>query len=425
LAGSVLLSACGSSSSSSAAGGSSNASSSAPSGTITVAAPATGGSNLPALFLEAKAFEAANPGIKIKTESFPNQTFYSVLKTQLQGGGGPDVWVGTAGTGDQGSVLTFGQAGLAADLTSQPWASQVPAVAKSQYYSGGKLYAVPMDYVPYAWVYNVTNYKKWGVSTPKTLSEALSICSTAKGKGDIGFAIAGAVPANTGATAMMLAGSDVYSSDPTWDAQRAAGKVTFAGTPGWTKALEDFMSMYKANCFQPGSAGGTFDDLTRYLGSQQAGTVATPTESITTIEAAAHLQLNTYPSFGSTGGQVAFANFGNAIALNAHSSNKAAGEKFLAFLASAQGERIYAQADDNPTYADASGGTIPASLGLSGIAPLLKGDAKVVSWPPASWPNAAVYNALGTGVNGLMTGQTTVPDVLKAMDQAWTSGQSS
>ncbi len=428
LAGSVLLSACGSSSSSSSGGSSgsaSNASGGTPTGTITVAAPATGGSNLPALFLEAQAFQKANPGIKVKTESFPNQTFYAVLKTQVQGGGGPDVWVGAAGTGDQGSVIGYGKAGLDENLANQAWASQVPSVAKSQYYVGSNLYAVPMDYVPYAWLYNVASYKKWALSTPKTLSEALNVCSTAKTKGETGYAIAGAVPANTGLTAMMLAGSDVYSNDPTWDAQRAAGKVTFAGTAGWTKALEDFTSMVKAGCFQPGAAGGTFNDLTRALGSQQSGTVAAPTESIPTVESAAHLALNTYPSFGSTGGGVVYANFGNAVALNAHSSNKAAAEKFLAFLASAQGQRIYAQADNNPTYAQASGGTIPASLGLTGIAPLLKGGTKVISWPPASWPNSQVYNALGTGVSGLMTGQTTISNVLKSMDQAWTSGSSS
>ncbi len=35
------------------------------------------------------------------------------------------------------------------------------------------------------------------------------------------------------------------------------------------------------------------------------------------------------------------------------------------------------------------------------------------------WPNGEVYNALGTGVTGLLTGQKSVDDVLKAMDDAW------
>jgi raffinose/stachyose/melibiose transport system substrate-binding protein len=418
----ALVSACGGSS-----GSGSSSSTVAPvntaakvNGTITVAAPATGGSNAPALFLEAQAFEKANPGIKIKTESFPNQTFYSVLQTQLQGGGGPDVWIGNAGTGDQGSIIAYGKSGLAANLAAQPWASHVPSVARSQYYVGSALYGVPMDYVPYGWIYNPTDYKKWGVSIPQTMSQAVAMCTAAKRHGGVGIAIAGSVPANTGVTAMMFAASDVYATNPNWDAQRAAGKVTFANTPGWTKALEDFMTVYKAGCFQQGAAGGTFNDLTRLLGSQQAGTNAAPTEAIPTAVSFTHITLNAYPSYGSGSTKhLVYANFGNAVAMNAHSANKAAAAKFLAFLASAQGEQIYADADDNPTYAAATGGTIPAKLDITGIADSLKNNSAVIVWPPSNWPNGQVYNAFGTGVTGLMTGQTSIAAVLQSMDAAW------
>ena len=36
-----------------------------------------------------------------------------------------------------------------------------------------------------------------------------------------------------------------------------------------------------------------------------------------------------------------------------------------------------------------------------------------------SWTNPQVYQALGSGVTGLLTGQKTVDDVLKDMDAAW------
>ncbi len=39
--------------------------------------------------------------------------------------------------------------------------------------------------------------------------------------------------------------------------------------------------------------------------------------------------------------------------------------------------------------------------------------------PNASWPNPAVYEALGTGVQGLLTGQSTVDQILEDMDAAW------
>ena len=39
--------------------------------------------------------------------------------------------------------------------------------------------------------------------------------------------------------------------------------------------------------------------------------------------------------------------------------------------------------------------------------------------PNATWPNPAVYDALGVGVQGLLTGQKTVDQVLEEMDAAW------
>ena len=42
-----------------------------------------------------------------------------------------------------------------------------------------------------------------------------------------------------------------------------------------------------------------------------------------------------------------------------------------------------------------------------------------VGLPNASWPNPDVYDALGAGVQGLLTGQKTVDQVLEEMDAAW------
>lgn len=396
---------------------------STPHGTITVANLSSSGNDLTPLQDEANAFMKHYPKVKVKVEAIPDANYNAVLRTQLQGGGGPDLYESSAGTGDNAAVLTFGKAGLAANLAGQPWVSKIAPNA-SGYYSGKKLYGVPMDFTTYAYIYNVGDYKAWGVSPPKTLAQALQVCSAASSHGGVAFAIAGSVPANTGVYAMMLAQSDVYAKQPNWDTLRTHGKVKFSTSKGWATALNDFVKMYKANCFQPGASGGTFDDLTNLLGSAKAGTVASPTFSIPTIESAAHLTLNTYGAFGSGGEGGVLGNFGNAVSLNPHTKNLAAAELFLRFLANGTGQHIFATADGNPSYNQIKNGVIPSKLGLSGVATTLKKQATggTISWPPADWPNQAVYNALGTGVQGLMTGQTSVSAVLQSMDQAWSNG---
>jgi raffinose/stachyose/melibiose transport system substrate-binding protein len=391
------------------------------SGTITVADLSSSGNNLSPLQAEANAFMKKYPKIHVKMEEIPDANYNAVVKTALQGGGGPDLYRSSAGTGDNAAAQTFGRAGLAANLAGQPWVSKIPPNAAG-YYVGKKLYGLPMDFTTYAYIYNVADLQKWGVKPPTSLTQALAYCAAAKSHGGVAFAIAGAVPANTGVYAMLLAQADVYAKQPNWDTLRAHGKVRFATTKGWVQALNDFIKMNNAGCFEPGASGAGFDQLTTLLGSQQAGAVGSPTFSIPTIESAAHLTLNTFGAFGSAGYGGVLGNFGNGVSLNPHSKHVALDDAFLAFLAGGVGQHVFATVDDAPSFNQIKNGTIPAGLGLSGVAKSLKtqAEAGTISWPPASW-NQATYAALGQGVQGLLTGQTTVSAVLKSMDQAWTN----
>src|SRR3974390_2925736 len=56
---------------------------------------------------------------------------------------------------------------------------------------------------------------------------------------------------------MSLAVATVYGKDSHWNAELKAGTVSFDGTPGWHVALQEFVDMNTAGCFQPGAAGTT------------------------------------------------------------------------------------------------------------------------------------------------------------------------
>ena len=43
------------------------------------------------------------------------------------------------------------------------------------------------------------------------------------------------------------------------------------------------------------------------------------------------------------------------------------------------------------------------------------------NFPTIDWPNGKVYTDLGTGIQGLLTGQATVQQVLQQMDSDWTT----
>ena len=54
-----------------------------------------------------------------------------------------------------------------------------------------------------------------------------------------------------------IAAATVYGPDPHWSAKLRAGTVSFDGSPGWHQALQRFIEMNDAGCFEPGMAGVT------------------------------------------------------------------------------------------------------------------------------------------------------------------------
>ena len=141
-----------------------------------------------------KKFEAANPNIKVEINTA--QDYSNVLRTQLQGGSGPDVFYVTGGGGNIHAVLPLAQQNQLKELTAD-WAKKaVPESARSHFSREGKQYALPVDLVPITQTVNLTTYKELGLSPAKTLDELYSQCAAAAARGKSLFAVAGAVPPN-------------------------------------------------------------------------------------------------------------------------------------------------------------------------------------------------------------------------------------
>ena len=122
------------------------------------------------------------------------------------------------------------------------------------------------------------------------------------------------------------------------------------------------------------------------------------------------------PAKGQDAFTVTGANYAWGINASSDDAVKASAQAFLDWVA---------QPENAKAYADLSGsvpitGIDQATL-LPEYAPIgdLLSSGAYVGVPNATWPNPAVYDALGVGVQGLLTGQKTVDQVLDDMDAAW------
>jgi raffinose/stachyose/melibiose transport system substrate-binding protein len=364
-------------------------------------------------------FEAANPNIKVEINTA--QDYSNVLRTQLQGGSGADVFYVTGGGGNLHAVLPLAQQNQLKELTAD-WAKKaVPASAKEHFTREGKQYALPVDLVPITQTVNLTAYKELGLSPAKTLDELYSQCAAATARGKSLFAVAGAVPQNLALHAIQIAANTVYASDPTWNEKRAKKEVTFAGTAGWRQALDIVLQLKQRGCYQRGAEGGDFNALTANLTQGRSLGIFAPAASATDLKKAnpnIDFGVTVFPAANAADTKLTIAPT-NALAINAKTKYPDQALKLLEFFAQPENQKAFAETSGNISL-DASKTVPPA---LAGIKDFLTDESKQRAQANAGWPSGAVYNtALGQGVQGLLTGQTTPERVLQAMDQAFDRG---
>ena len=372
----------------------------------------------------AKDYMAAHPGVTVKTNRLAPNAYNQTLTTQMQAGNGPDVFYINAGTGQAGSVGQLGKANELLPLNDPTLKQAIPTGYEPNFSYNGQLYAVPNSQAFAAIIYNDELAKQNGVTitSTSTLENVLSQCGTVKASGKSIFGLAGSVPQNPGILAMMIASSTVYGPNQNWNADRTANKTTFEGTQGWHQALQSVIDLNKSGCFQEGAAGAGFDALTNGASQGKMFGFFAPSGATKDIMDAAggHVKLVALP-FPAPQGLTTYVTLNVNIGLAGNKKTKSPKlvEDFIKFSVSPTEAKKFADAQ----------GSIPvgSNVSSSDLLPQYQPVADLFSsqqyrpFGADTWPNGQVYDALGTGVTGLLTGQKSIDDVLKSMDAAWGS----
>jgi raffinose/stachyose/melibiose transport system substrate-binding protein len=368
-------------------------------------------------------FMQLNPDIKVESTYLPIGTTYAnTLRTQLQGGNGPDVFYVTAGSGGLQSVLPLAKAGYVADLSKQPWVKTLPLAPANRpfFWRQGRLTALPFAVVPVGVMYHTDVMADLGIQVPKTMSQFLAACRTAKGKGKYFLNLAGASAQNASLFATVLATSNVLAKDPGWNLKRITGKTTFAGTPAWRATLQHIVDMKNAGCFPPGAeANDNIPATPGFVSGQVVGW--TLPSSIVGLLKGFNKEAK-YSFFAMPGPTAADTRVNasptDAFAVWSKTSVKPAALKLINYMSTpAVTGRYAALTGAVSPYQAATGKHILYEL--RGLKSFLAVNAKVFPLMNLSWPNPQVVEVLGKDVQGLLTGQKTVAQTLADLDTAW------
>ena len=361
----------------------------------------------------ADAYMDENPNVTITMNEIPVDSYPQTLTTQLNSGNAADAFATAPGQG-QGSILELAQADLISPLDDEA-AKVIPAGSESQFQVDGKTYGVALGLRYVGTLLNETTAESLGATYPTDYDALLATCQSLAADGKALFVLAGAMPRNPGTMVVVIAATRVYAENPDWNQDRADGKTTFADSEGWQETLQTVIELHEAGCFQKGAEGAGIDALTAQMLQGAALSAFVPSGFASILNQQAPDQEFTIQAFPPAAGGKAFGlvNADYAVSLNSNAKNADAAEKFLAWAATNAGQKVYSDA----------AGSLPLGSDLSSTVFMPVADivnnGDYVPLPNSSWPNAAVYDALSTGVQGLLTGQKTPDDVLKEMDAAW------
>ena len=358
--------------------------------------------------------------MEIELIPIPGDAYNTQLSTQLQAGNASDLLVVTPGAGQANGVVRLAEAELLAPL-GEASVAVIPPGTENLYSVDGEVYGQPQSLAPSGLVFNPDAAATAGIDDyPASFDDLLAACADARSAGVAFTVLAGAAPPNLGLTAQVISATRVYAADPDWNEQRAAGDVTFADS-GWKQVLEDFVEMNDSGCFQEGAEGGTFDAITGGLIGGTALSAAIPGAAAPALSGASQgkytLDVRAFPAAGNEDPWL-IASPLYAWASNGRSDDSVqlAVQEFLDWVA---------QPENAVEFANLSGAIPIVGAEDSELLPQYAPVGDLIAAgsyspePNLSWPNAAVYDALSVGMQGLLTGQTTVDGILEEMDAAW------
>lgn len=368
-----------------------------------------------------KAFEAANPGVKVNFTTSGADQYQQQIRTQLASGTAPDVMTVWPGNGNPGATYVLAKPGYLLDLSDQPWAGQLPDSFKKVAQYEGKTYNALFGLNGIGAVYNDEALAKSGLKAPGTYTELLTFCRAAAGKGTPAFALGIQDNWVTQLALYALAATTVFGTDRDFDAKLQAGQATFATSP-WTTAMAKYQEMNTAGCFQKNPLGTSYEASQTLAATGKTLGIIQGNWVIALLKGKNPSGKFTMKALPATDEPAQFlmpAAAGAGYGVNAKAKNKDLALKFITFVMSPAGMKVFNEKQGSlPTLPDAGSKVDP---GLAELTTYVQGN-KTVPFMDQLWPNAKVQQTMLSGLQEVFSKQSTPGKVLSAMDADYKKG---
>ncbi|WP_285725634.1 extracellular solute-binding protein [Psychromicrobium xiongbiense] len=363
-----------------------------------------------------KNFETANPGVKVKVTANAD-SYAEYMQTLIAAGTAPDVIRTFPGSGNTMGIHILAKAGVLTDLSGNSWAKNLTKQQVGLFGQNDKVYSVPLGATGIGVLWNDQAMASVGATPPKTYSELLNLCRTAKEKGKVAFALfqkGGNVVQSYSQVASL-----VYGKNPNFSKDQSTGSATFAGS-GWQTAFEQQLELNKAGCFNDSVNGTDWPAASTLVGNGGALGIIAFSE-ISGLQATAPAKttwtMSAMPTGDNPAGNYMAVADSTGFGINAKAKQPELAAKFIAYLATPEAQNAFANAlGGAPAIPNDS--FKPQNTQQEVVAKF-KADNKVGPWPDQDWPGSSVQETLNEVVQELFAGKATPAQAAEKMDTAY------
>lgn len=219
-------------------------------------------------------FKAANPGYAVKVVSYGDMSNYKTKFATMLAAGAKDVDVFQTWGG--GQLATYARRGQVLDLTpamkKDGWRSGFSDASLNFVSADDKVWGVPVELANVLVYYNKAMFEKYGLKTPATYDELLSICQTLKDKGVIPMALALNKAEWVGDLYYQYLVTRIGGLDPFRKAIARENGGTFKD-PAFVDAGRLLQKMVDSGCFQEGFMGAEYASMRQLFAQEKAAMV--------------------------------------------------------------------------------------------------------------------------------------------------------
>ncbi|WP_328222170.1 MULTISPECIES: ABC transporter substrate-binding protein [unclassified Streptomyces] len=368
-----------------------------------------------------KAFEKANPGVKVRYTTSGADQYQQQIRTQLSSGTAPDVMSVWPGNGNPGATYVLAEPGYLRDLSDRPWAAELPDAMKSVAQYEGKTYTAVFGQNGIGAVYNEQAVAKSGLTPPDTWTELLDFCKAAKAKGTPAFALGNQDNWVTQLVAYALVATTVYGEDRDFDKKMQAGDATFAKSP-WATALDKYVTMEKTGCFQKNPLGTTYEASQQLAATGRTLGIVQGNWVIALLKQKnpkGTFTLKALPATDDPSETLIPAAAGAGYGVNAKARNEELALRFVDFVMSPEGMNTFVEKQGGlPSLPDTGFAADPSLAELSEFI----GSDRTVPFMDQLWPNPKVQQTMLSGLQEIFSGQSTPEKLLDEMDADYKAG---